>query len=402
MEYKEHILSSIQSLRANPVRTGLTMLGMIIGTSAVILIASIGQSAVTFITNELSIFGTNYFQINPGNNMMATFSGGSTEPLTMEDVKTIENARIANIENVAPFAMASRTITADDVSKAVAIYGITPAVIDLLKPEMVYGEGITNDEKDSKVIVLGTDISEKLFGTDTNSVGESVTIDGFRYKIIGVSKSGGNLFGSFFNSAVMIPLEVVSNQLRGDNDLMEIDVSVTNSSAVNETMNEIKSLLRDKRGIKEGEESDFVITGFEESLGIVKTVTGLLTALIAGISAISLVVGGVGVMNIMLVSVVERTKEIGLLKSIGAKEKDILSQFLIESMIVTILGGAIGICIGTVLALVIALLTGLPFILSVPWIIIAVVVSSMIGILFGLYPARRAAKLSPIEALRSE
>jgi len=402
MEYKEHILSSIQSLKVNPVRTGLTMLGMIIGTSAVILIASIGQSSIKYITNELSTFGTNFFQITPGGDLMASYSGGAAEPLTTEDAEAVEDADIPNIESVSPIGFASRTVSANNLEKTVLVYGLTPTGQEMLKPEMVYGEGITDDDKNSKVIVLGIDVAEKLFGKDSDPVGESVKIDDIKFRIIGVSKSGGNLFGSFFNSAVVIPLEVVNNQIRGDDDLAEIDFSVTSTGLIEETMDDVELFFRDRRGIKEGEENDFTLISFKQSLNIVETITGLLTALIAGISAISLIVGGVGVMNIMLVSVVERTKEIGLLKSIGAKEKDILIQFLIESVIITVFGGGIGILIGITFAFIIALVAGLPFILNVPWIIIAVVVSSLVGIVFGLYPARRAAKLSPIDALRSE
>lgn len=402
MEYKEHILSSIQSLKTNTVRTGLTMLGIIIGTSAVILIASVGQSAIKYITNELSSFGTNFFQITAGGDIMASYGGAAAEPLTLEDAEAVKDANIPNIESVSPIGFASRTVSANNLEKNVLVYGLTSSGQEMLKPEFIYGEGIADGDENSKIIVLGIDVAEKLYGEDTDPVGESVKIDDTKFRVIGVSKAGGSLFGGFFNSAVVVPLEVVNDQIRGDDDLVEIDFSVTNTNLIDETMNDIELFFKDRRGIKEGEENDFTLISFKQSLNIIETVTGLLTALIAGVSAISLIVGGVGVMNIMLVSVVERTKEIGLLKSIGAKEKDILIQFLIESMIITVFGGTIGILIGITLSLLIALITPLPFILSVRWIIIAVAVSSLVGIVFGLYPARRAAKLSPIDALRSE
>jgi len=402
MEYKELVYSSVQSLRTNLVRTGLTMLGIIIGISSVILIASFGLSAIKFITDELSSFGTNYFQIAPGSDIMASFGGGSGAPLTLEDSDAIEQAGIPNIENVAPIGFASRIVSANDIDKTVLVYGLTPTAQVLLKPEFVYGEDLTDDEKNSRVIILGIDISENLFGQDTDPVGESVKIGDHRFRIIGVSKSGGSLMGGFFNSAVMIPLEVMNSQIRGNDDLVEIDISVKNTNMIDETMDEVEIFLRDRRGIKEGQDSDFNLISFKESLSIIETITGLLTVLIAGVSSISLVVGGVGVMNIMLVSVAERTKEIGLLKSIGAKEKDILAQFLIESVVITIVGGGIGISIGVILALLISLVAGLPLVISIPWILIAVIVSSLIGIVFGLYPARNAAKLSPIDALRHE
>lgn len=402
MEYKELITSAIQSLKRNVMRTGLTMLGIIIGISSVILIASLGQSAVAFITNELSTFGTNYFQINPGTNAFSGLGGGAPAPLTVEDVEAIEKSGIPNITSVAPIGFASRTVSANNEDATATIYGLTPEGQDLMKPEYIYGEGMTEGDLNNKVAILGKEVAEDLFGADTNPVGESVRIGSSRFRVIGVSTTSSVLAGGFLNSAVTIPIDIMSREIRGDDELTEIDVSVANTALIDDTMAEVEAFLRDYRGIKEGDDADFNMTSFEESLTVVQTITSLLTVFIAGISAISLVVGGVGVMNIMLVSVTERTKEIGLLKSIGAKEKDILMQFMIESVVMSVLGGVIGIMIGVSLSILIALAAGLPVIVSVPWILIAVVVSSLVGVVFGLYPARRAAKLSPIDALRYE
>lgn len=402
MEYKELILSAIQALRNNIVRTGLTMLGIIIGISSVILIASIGQSSIEYITNELSSFGTNYFQITPGGNMMAAYTGGSGKPLTRDDTDAIKEAGIANIESVAPMGFASRQITANDQNTTVMMYGLTPEGQVMLKPTMVYGEDFSDDDKNSSVVVLGIDVAEKLFGTDTDPVGETVLIDTKKYRIVGVSKSSGSFTGSFFNSAVMMPLSVMTNDINGNEELAEIDISVFDTSILEETMDDVKVFLRDRRSIGEGEDDDFTMVSFKESLSIIETVTGLLTTLIAGVSAISLLVGGVGIMNIMLVSVTERTKEIGLLKAIGAKEKDILAQFLIESVVMTLAGGIVGILIGIGEEILIATVAKLPVVISLQWIVIALAVSSGVGILFGWYPAKRAAKMSPIDALRHE
>jgi len=401
MELKETIRSAIQALRMNILRSSLTMLGIIIGITAVILISSVGQGAVAFISNELTSFGTNFFSINPGNNMMSAITGGD-EPLTTNDIEAIKNANIQNIDTIAAFSYTSKLISAGEESIRVSVYGMTPEAQELLKPDLIYGELLTENDSNNRVVVLGSDVVENLFGPDTNPVGESVKIDDIRFVVIGVSKSGGSLFGSFFNTAVNIPLDTLQNQITGSDDIAEIDISVKNTDLLNETMDEVEWVLRDHRNIADDEEIDFLMQSFTAALDTFKTITNLLTVFITGISAISLVVGGVGVMNIMLVSVTERTKEIGLLKAIGAKRKDILSQFLIESAVMTTIGGCVGIILGVGGTYLISIVANIPFIVSVPWILLAVGISVLVGIVFGLYPARKAAGLHPIDALRFE
>lgn len=404
MDYREIVLSALQSLRRNILRTSLTMLGIIIGITSVILIASIGQGAVKFITNELSVFGTNYFQIVPGNNFQSTISGGVT-PLTRDDVEAIRNeASFTNIEEVAPFAFTSKKVTAEGDDKSGVIYGITPEAETLLQPDMLYGEFISEEHNDAneKVAVLGKDIAEELFGAETNPVGESIRIGNKRFKVIGVSKSPGGFAGNFINDAVNIPLNTLITHITGEDELVEIDISVKDEDLINETIADVEVFMRERHDLEEGDENDFSIQSFLDVIGTVQTITTLLTTMIAAISGISLIVGGVGVMNIMLVSVTERTREIGLLKAIGAKQKDILAQFLIESVVMSVIGGVIGILLGIGGAFTIATVVGIPFVTSIPWILLAVGMSTLVGVVFGLYPARRAAGLSPIDALRHE
>lgn len=403
MEYEETIQSSLQSLKRNKLRTALTMLGIIIGISSVILIASIGQGAVQFITRELSVFGTNYFQIAPGSNMMSSF-GDTDQPLTRDDAEALKGSNITNIEAIAPFAFSSRTASANGRDENLLIYGMTSDAQIMLKPDILYGEFFNeiHDNSNSKVAIIGADVADDFFGEDTNPIGESIRIDNVRFRIIGVTESTGGLFGSFFDKAVNIPLNTMAVEIIGDDNLTEIDISVKDQNLINQTIDDVEDFMRDQHDLKVGEENDFTIQSFMDILGTVQTITNLLTIMIAGISSISLIVGGVGVMNIMLVSVAERTREIGLLKAIGAKEKDILLQFLIESIVMSLIGGMIGISIGVSGAFVISTAVGIPFVLSIPWIILAVGISSLVGIVFGIYPARRAARLSPIDALRHE
>jgi putative ABC transport system permease protein len=402
MDYKEIIITAVQALKSNILRTSLTMIGIIIGISSVILIVSIGQGAVAFVTKELSSFGTDYFQINPGADFSSTFTSQS---LTLEDVEAIESdTSLTNIKMVVPISMATAVITANNEKESVSIYGSTDKAIEIFRPDIVYGEFMTEEDNNSgeRVAVLGSEISETLFGEDTDPVGERVRINNIPFRVIGVSNSSSALAGGIINKAVFVPISVVFNEITGQELIQEIDVSVYDTNQINQTMEDVTALLREEHNLEEDEENDFQIQSAQDILSTVQTITGLLTAMIAGISGISLVVGGVGVMNIMLVSVTERTKEIGLLKAIGAKEKDILTQFLIEAVIMTLAGGVVGICIGISGAYLISLVAGIPFVVSVPAVLIAVGVSTLVGVVFGLYPARRAARLSPIDALRYE
>lgn len=404
MEFIELLEQAFISLRKNLMRTLLTMLGIIIGITAVILIVSIGQGAVKFITSELTAFGTNYFSINPGASVVSQFAGGEKN-LTREDAHAIdEDPSLTNIEYVIPMAAASVKVTASGESGTYLIYGVTALAQNLFKPEIQSGEFITEDMElgHNRVAVIGVDAVEKFFGEGTDPVGESIRIDNKPFRIVGVAKSSSTFFGSFFNNSFYLPINVVSDQILGSESLQEIDISVKDTNLINQTIDDVETLLRERHDLEAEEENDFIIQSFQDALTTVQTITNLLTVIIAAISGISLVVGGVGVMNIMLVTVTERTREIGLLKSIGAKQRDILTQFLMEAVVITLIGGIIGIILGISGALAISLLVGIPFVISIPSIIIGVLVSAGVGIAFGLYPARRAAKLQPVDALRYE
>jgi len=403
MEYKEIAKNAVQALRNNKLRTSLTMLGIIIGITAVILIYSIGQGAVAFVTNELSSFGTDYFQINPVTSQVSTFAG--SKALTFDDLDAIRNdTSLTNIKSVAPFEMTSVKVSANGVEKDLLIYGTTHETQEILRPDIVDGDFITDEQEltSEKIAVLGKDAAETFFGKNSNAIGETIKINNKTFRVTGVVSSSSVLAGGFLNNTLFIPINVVANDIVGEEKLQEIDVSVHDQNSINQTMDDVENLLRDKHNLKEGDESDFRISSAQDILSTVNTITSLLTTMIAAISGISLVVGGVGVMNIMLVSVTERTKEIGLLKAIGAKQKDIMTQFLMESVVMTLIGGIIGIAIGIAGAFGVSRVANIPFVVSVPAILIAVGVSTVVGLVFGLYPARRAAKLSPIDALRYE
>ncbi|MCL4360366.1 ABC transporter permease [Patescibacteria group bacterium] len=404
MDIQELILSAIQALRTNLSRTLLTMLGIIIGISSVILIFSIGQGAVAYVTHELSSFGTNFFQINPGTSAIGSISGGANS-LTLDDVDAIRNdTSLTNIESVGAFAMVSAVVSANDTDKTLLIYGMTPEILEMLKPEPVDGRFITADDNENmqRVAVIGDKVTETFFGKDADPVGQKIKIDKRTFKIIGIARSGSVLFGSFFDNTVFIPLNVALHEIEGNVRINEIDISVKDTNLINDTMESVTTLLRDRHNLKPTDENDFIMSSATDAISTIQTITNLLTLMVAAISAISLIVGGVGVMNIMLVSVTERTREIGLLKAIGALERDILMQFLIESMVMTGIGGILGILLGITFAFVVTLIVGIPLVIVPEAIVAAVLVSMTVGVVFGLYPARRAARLSPIDALRYE
>ncbi len=403
MNYREIIVSALQALKGNVLRTSLTMIGIIIGITSVILIYSIGQGAVAFITNELASFGTDYFQINPGSSQVSTFAGSNA--LTFEDLEAIKNdTTLTNIKSIAPVALASVVVAANNEEEELLTYGITPEILEILRPDVTSGEFITEENVDSsqRVVVLGAEASETFFGEDASPVGETIQISNRTFQVIGVVESSSVLAGGFINNAIFVPINVVINEILGEERLQEIDISVHDTDQINQTIEDVETLLRDRHNLEEGDDNDFRIASAQDILTTAQTITGLLTAMISAISGISLLVGGIGVMNIMLVSVTERTKEIGLLKAIGAKDRDILTQFLFESIVMTLIGGLVGIFLGISGAFIISILFGVPFIVSIPAILIAVGVSTIVGIIFGLYPARRAARLSPIDALRYE
>jgi putative ABC transport system permease protein len=400
MEYKELVKSAIIALRANILRTSLTMLGIVIGISSVILIVSIGQGAVAFVTNELSSFGTNVFQISSGTGAFSSIAGADS--ITFDDVEAIKTDQtLTNIDVVAPVAISTVNVSANDVSENLITQGATAGNADILKPDIIQGEFLSEENvlENDRVVVIGIDAMENFFGANASVVGETIRVDNKPFRIIGVLRSDNALAGGVLNNAIIVPIGVVMDQLPGGDKIQEVNVSVHDPDQINQTIEDVEALLRDRHNIEIGGEDDFQVRSFQDILSTVQTITNLLTVMVAGISAISLIVGGVGVMNIMLVSVTERTKEIGLLKSIGAKEKDILTQFLIESMVMSGVGGIIGIVIGICGAFLISLVVGIPFSLSIPAIFAAVLVSTMVGLVFGLYPARRAAKLNPIDAL---
>jgi len=393
---------SIVALKSNIMRTLLTMLGIIIGISSVIIIISIGQGASRSITDQVSSFGSNWMEVSPLAVNARNMQGPPVSTLTPDDAEAIK--KVYNIDKVSGYNSKSLLVSADGQEDYYAVLGISRSMFDVMNFEIEQGDFFTDDDEAAltKVAVLGPEISKDLFGEDTDPIGKTIKIDAKNFRVIGLIKeksSGG--FGNY-NKSVFIPLKTGMKLVFGDVKLQAIFATVRDTNIIETSMNDVGNVLIDRHKIDDPKDADFSIQNSKDALSILNTITGLLTAMLAGIAGISLVVGGIGIMNIMLVTVTERTREVGLLKAIGAKKKDILRQFLIEAVLLTLLGGIIGIIIGGALSFWASKLIGIPFVLTPSSIFLAVGVSSVVGIIFGLYPANRAAKLNTIDALRFE
>ncbi len=411
-KYFEPFSTAWVGVATHKLRSFLTILGVVIGVAAVITLMSIGKGTSARILSNFQNLGSNLLFISPG----ATVSSfnvrsalGSAQTLTFEDATAI-SSQVAEIELVVPYRTTSMQIIAGNNNIGAMITGVTPEYQDIYKLTLSSGYFIQPNQYDSaqKAAVLGSGIKETLFGDD-DPVGQSVRMGSHVWRIIGVLEPRGQSFGIGSNdNSVIIPLSTLqqivtqSRNSRGENIVNGIVLSVTHEKYLSQVMTDITNLLRNRHRLSINAENDFNITSIQQLTSTISEATNILTLLLGAIAAISLLVGGIGVMNIMLVSVIERTREIGIRKALGARERDIWGQFVIEATFMTLVGGILGILIGWGASYIVSRFTQLPTIVSADIVILAVSVSAGIGIFFGFYPAWQASRLNPIEALRHE
>jgi putative ABC transport system permease protein len=402
MNFLETFRVALEAILSNKVRSGLTMLGVIIGVMAVILLVSIGEGARTYITRELTGLGTNLLIITPGK---TTTSGGFHPPsagtvrkLTYDDSLALRR-RAWLLTDAVPIVLGTGKVKYQNKGRDTTIIGATAEFERVRNLFVDTGSFVTQGDVDSKakVVVLGRKVKDELFGRE-NPLGRVVTLSDARYRVVGVMQKKGMSLGWDVDDVVFIP--VTSGQELFDTDsLFEIIATTPRAEDTDRAISQIKDILTRRHAHKE----DFTIMTQGAMLATMNTILGVLTAVLGGIAGISLIVGGIGIMNIMLVSVRERTREIGIRKALGARNSDIMAQFMIEAMTLSGAGGVIGIITGVGLALVIPVFVDvLPT--SVPaWsIIMAFSFSAAVGVFFGVYPARKAAHQDPIQALRYE
>lgn len=406
MDFKELLSESLTTLTLNKVRTGLAMLGVIIGIGSVIALISLGQGSQRAIETQIKSLGSNLLTVSPGAQEREGIRGsGGVRTLTFADSEAISEAvNITTVKNVAPEYSGREQVVVGRNNSNTQVVGVTPSYTVVRNIEIENGSFISqqNVEGMAKVAVLGPQTVTDLFGENVNPLGKAIRIKNLSFTVVGVTVSkGGSGFGNQ-DDRIYIPLTTGQKMLFGVDYLSSISVEAQSEAVMMDARDQIGYFLVARHKIKDPTKADFSIMSQEDILGTMTQVTGTFTALLSGIAAISLIVGGIGIMNIMLVTVTERTREIGLRKALGAKKKTINAQFLLEAVIVTFVGGLMGTALGMVVSFILSNTIKIPFVVSLPSILLAFGVSAGIGILFGWYPAKKAANLQPIEALRYE
>ena len=400
---------AVRALLRNKMRSFLTTLGVIIGVSAVIAMVAIGEGAKARVEEAFASMGSNLLVVLSGTTSASGAHGGfgSMPTLTWDDLKAIRSEASA-VRYASPQLRSNQQVISEDQNWATSINGVSPEYLLMRTWPVAMGSPISQSdiEAGSKVVLLGQTVVDKLFGSNADPTGQSVRIQKVPFQIIGVlARKGQSATGQDYDDAAFIPYTTFQAKIQGGLQKFiagALMISAVSSEATVRAQNQIATLLRDRHHTPIGAEDDFSIRNLTEMASAQQEGVKTLTTLLASIAAVSLIVGGIGIMNIMLVSVTERTREIGIRMAVGARPRDVLSQFLVEALALSIAGGIIGILLGLLAANRLAANFGWPILIRVDIILIAVGFSGLVGVVFGLYPAQKASRLDPIEALRYE
>ncbi len=400
---------AFRAILRNKMRSLLTSLGIIIGVGAVIAMMAIGAGAKFQVEQAFAAMGTNLLIVQPGSSVASGVRGGygSMPTLTYDDLEAVRS-QVPSVRTAAPVLRSNQSLICEEANWTTSVTGTTPEYFDIRDWPMESGPGITQQDVESKtkVVVLGKTVVEKLFGSNVDPVGQSIRIGQIPFTIAGVaSAKGQSSTGQDFDDAAFIPSSTFATKIQGGlNNFLQgqVYVEAISADSTDRAQKEITALLRDRHRLRAGEDDDFQIRNMSEIASARQQGTETMTTLLASVAAVSLFVGGIGIMNIMLVSVTERTREIGLRMALGAKPHNIMTQFLIEALTLSVAGGAIGIGSGLGVAIWLAGRFHWPMLIQPDVIVASVVFSATVGIVFGIYPAWKAAQLDPIDALRYE
>lgn len=407
MELTEIISEAVSTLSTNRLRTILATLGIVIGIGSVIALISLGAGSQKAVSDQIQSLGSNLLTVSPGFQTSGSVrsAAGSNTTLTYEDARAIlTSPKVTAVSSVSPELSRRSQVTTGGANTNTQVIGVEPVYSQVHKITISNGSFITERDVNSmaKVAVIGPQVAEDLFGEGANPTGKNIRIEGQSFRVIGLTESKGGTGFQNQDDIIYIPLTTAQKSLYGANYLSSIAVAAKSEDVMVTAQDEIGYLLLDRHDISDPANADFRIMSQSDILSTASSVTSTFTTLLTGIAAISLVVGGIGIMNIMLVTVTERTREIGLRKALGAKKKNIITQFLIEAIILTFAGGIIGMVVGILTSFIISKVMSIAFAVSVGSIILAIGVSGATGIVFGWYPAKKASNLEPIEALRYE
>jgi len=399
---------ALRALRVNKTRSLLTMLGIIIGIAAVIIMVAIGAGARTIISQQISSVGSNILLVMPGSTTSGgiRIGAGSTVSLTFEDAKAVQ-AECPSVFLVAPTVRGSAQVVYGNQNWSTIVMGATPEMVEVREWPLVFGRNFSASDVDgaAKNCLIGQTVVENLFGSE-DPIGKIIRIKKVPFTVIGVlDHKGQSPQGADQDDIIFVPLRTAQRKLFGSqfpNSIGAMMVKTRTKEDLGKAEEEVKALLTQRHRIGPGKEPDFSVRNLSEILEVAEKSSQVMSLLLGAVASISLIVGGIGIMNIMLVSVTERTREIGIRMAIGAKERDILLQFLTEAVLLTVMGGLIGMMIGSAGAVLISRIFNWPTLISPQAIAVAILFSGVVGVFFGFYPARKAAKMNPIEALRYE
>ncbi|WP_314826116.1 ABC transporter permease [Selenomonas noxia] len=404
MLFKECFGMAVNALLANKLRSLLTMLGIIIGVGAVIAMVSIGMGVRTSVADSFASLGSNMLIIMPGSTNHGGVRGaaGSRKSLKYDDAKAIES-KIKGVDYVSPTVSSSYQVVNGNLNWNTSVEGVTPELMQIRALKVENGSFISASDmnKRSRVAVIGPTVAANLFGAE-NPVGQNIRINNQPFKVIGITASKGQSIGQDQDDVIYIPLTTAQERMLAITHIHSVNIQVSSPEKMDQVQAEIENLLRQRHHIRAGMEDDFTVRNMTSLMESFTENTNMITLLLGSIASISLLVGGIGIMNIMMVSVTERTREIGIRKALGATSSNVLMQFMIESMVIGIVGGVIGIASGILLSKAIGAFGGLTTTVDILPVLVSFSFAVGIGLFFGIYPARKAARLDPIDALRYE